>query len=198
VRRVRRHLDPFYGTYRNDRYYGCASCCCRSSAYADYTGAQARNVRARGHAPDGASDRACGYVVPDLRRVSHVYGRWSVDAVGVSARSKISSVTMSRSPRYEVRSCRTGYLEEVHGTFLLAVSAANSLRLEDGLSRCIVDTALPTSLGGVTDDRIVWRHGEVTESRLPARGDRSRQPSFRAHRATMKAYAFTRSICRGL
>lgn len=68
---------------------------------------------------------------------------------------------MSRSPRFEVRSCRTGHLEEVYGSFVPARTAANVLQREDGLSRFIVDTH---RIERVKDDRIVWRHGEPTDA----------------------------------
>jgi hypothetical protein len=72
---------------------------------------------------------------------------------------------MSRSHRFEVRSCRTGHLEEVHASIDLACAAALILQREDGLLRCIVDAELPRfAADGTPDDRIVWRRGEPTDA----------------------------------
>lgn len=72
---------------------------------------------------------------------------------------------MSRSPQFEVRSCRTGHLEEVHASIVLAMTAANILQREDGLSRFITDTELPAfGADGTPDLRIVWRQDEPTDT----------------------------------
>ena len=71
---------------------------------------------------------------------------------------------MSRSPRFEVRSCRTGNLEEVHASITNAIVAANVLQREFGDSYCVTDTDLPAfEADGTPDDRIVWRQGEPTD-----------------------------------
>jgi hypothetical protein len=72
---------------------------------------------------------------------------------------------MSRSPRFEVRSCRTGHLEEVHSSTQDAIDCAGSLFREWGDSYCIVDAELPRfAADGTPDDRIVWRQGEPTDA----------------------------------
>ena len=72
---------------------------------------------------------------------------------------------MSRSPRFEVRSCRTGYLEEVYASIDPAIGAALWLQREDGLYRCIVDTDLPAfEADGTPDTRIVWRRSEPSDA----------------------------------
>ena len=71
----------------------------------------------------------------------------------------------ARTPRFEVRLCRTGYLEEVHASIVVAMTVANVLQREDGLSRFITDTELPTfEAYGTPDLRIVWRQGEPTDA----------------------------------
>ena|ERR1700733_5434347 len=75
---------------------------------------------------------------------------------------------MSRSPRFEVRSCRTGHLEEVHASAKDAIQAAEKLARRVWrcvLAYCIVDTELPRfAADGTPDDRIVWRQGEPTDA----------------------------------
>jgi hypothetical protein len=72
---------------------------------------------------------------------------------------------MSRSPRFEVRSCRTGHLEEVHATIMNAIDCAGNLFREWGDSYCITDAELPAfEADGTPDDRIVWRQGEPTDA----------------------------------
>ena len=69
------------------------------------------------------------------------------------------------TPRFEIHSCRTGYLEAVHGDIASAMRYADELRREFGESFCIVDAELPAfGFDGSPDDRIVWRHGELRES----------------------------------
>ena len=73
--------------------------------------------------------------------------------------------TDGRSPRFEVHSCRTGYLEEVYASIVVAMAAADVLQREDGLSRFVVDTELPAfEADGTPDDRIVWRQGEPSDA----------------------------------
>lgn len=72
---------------------------------------------------------------------------------------------MSRFPRFEVRSCRTGHLEEVHASVKDAIQAAENWRGEYGESYCVVDAELPAfGADGTPDDRIVWRQGEPSDA----------------------------------
>lgn len=72
-------------------------------------------------------------------------------------------VDVSARPRFEVRSCRTGYLEQVFGEFSFAVNAADNMAREFGESYCIADTDLPRfEADGTPNDRIVWRQGKLT------------------------------------
>lgn len=74
-------------------------------------------------------------------------------------------VAVSRSPRFEVRSCRTGYLEEVHATVMNAITCAGVLQREWGESFFVVDAELPAfEADGTPDDRIVWRQGEPSNA----------------------------------
>lgn len=89
---------------------------------------------------------------------------------------------MSRSPRFEVRSCRTGHLEEVYGSFVPAMTAANVLQREDGLSRFIVDTC-----GYVKPVPLRWRALFVKTYERAARGPKKLTPEEEARTAFVTA-----------
>jgi hypothetical protein len=72
---------------------------------------------------------------------------------------------MSRSPRFEVRSCRTGHSEEIHATIMNAITRAGVLHREWCESYCITDTELQAfEADGTPDDRIVWRQFGITDA----------------------------------
>jgi hypothetical protein len=64
-------------------------------------------------------------------------------------------------PRFEVRSCRSGFIQTVTDTFDAGKAYADGYHAEVGHddSFCIVDTFLPVVEG---DLRIVWREGDLT------------------------------------
>jgi hypothetical protein len=64
------------------------------------------------------------------------------------------------TPRFEVRSCKSGFIQSVCATFEHARAYADGYRAEVGDDDrfFIVDTALPLATG---DDRIVWREGDL-------------------------------------
>ena len=66
-------------------------------------------------------------------------------------------MTTKELPRFEVRDCRTGFIEAVYGTIEPGIEYAKMYKGE-GFGPCfIVDCALPL----VPDDlRIVWRDAE--------------------------------------
>lgn len=66
-------------------------------------------------------------------------------------------------PRFEVRSCKSGYLQEVHGTIEAAIECAVHYFKEGMGSQFITDTDLPAfGLYGTPDVRTVYGSANVT------------------------------------
>jgi hypothetical protein len=71
---------------------------------------------------------------------------------------------MKHFSRFEIRDCRTGWLQEAHATIETALTMIPVYAQEDGMTCCIVDTYLPAfGADGTPDVRTVYGSADLSE-----------------------------------